>query len=393
MRKSLLSFILIVNCFLLVRAQGDQKINVTFFGSSVCAGSAAENQHGYGWQVFNSGAVDSLKYNYINASTGGDNTLKVEKQQRLTKKLYPTDPDIVVIGLSLANEGIMRPQDNNGREQILEQFRSRLLAMADSLNSLGMKPVIVNCYAQSNFTSAHYDFTKRMNRQLNTWQYPSINVLGTIDDTQGKWVVEYAADSGHPNTEGHIEISYAIVPSLFDAILEGKLTPSYDWSRSYTIVLNEKQIENPISFDVMHTIHSFTLSFRFKEVHNGTIAGFTADGQKHAISIEDHNLNYQDLSIVYPKHLKNWNHVVLSHSYANKKTMLYVNGEFVGSVNEQLEPTQIHFGGTSINAELKDLAIHRACLNRDEALDLYNKKFIQSRPGVLQSTYKWRRWS
>ena len=151
-------------------AQENPHINVTFFGSSVCRGAGAEDHHGYGWQFFQNGAIDTIKYKYFNASTGGDNTIKVEKEDRLLKKLYPTAPDIVVIGLSLANEGIMTPQDDNGREQIVEQFRTRLLALADSLNSLGIKPVIVNCYAQSHFNSSHYDFTKKMNRIIQTWK-------------------------------------------------------------------------------------------------------------------------------------------------------------------------------------------------------------------------------
>ena len=165
-----------------------QAIHVTFFGSSVCRGSGAEDHHGYGWQFFHNGAIDTIKYKYFNASTGGDNTIKVEREDRLVNKLYPTDPDIVVIGLSLANEGIMTPQNDNGREQIVEQFRTRLLALADSLNRQGIRPVIVNCYAQSHFNNAHYECTKKMNRIINTWKYPSINVLGTIDDLKGKWV-------------------------------------------------------------------------------------------------------------------------------------------------------------------------------------------------------------
>ncbi len=35
---------------------------------------------------------------YFNSSTGGDNTIKVEKEDRIFKKLYPTDPDIVYEG-------------------------------------------------------------------------------------------------------------------------------------------------------------------------------------------------------------------------------------------------------------------------------------------------------
>jgi len=265
MKRILLQIFVIVCISTSVFAQYNSTINVTFFGSSVCRGAGAEDNHGYGWQLFHNGAIDTSNYKYFNASTGGDNTIKVEKEDRILKKLFPTDPDIVVIGLSLANEGIMTPQNDNGREQIVEQFRTRLLAMTDSLSSLDIKPVIVNCYAQSHFNKSHYDLTKKMNRIINTWKYPSINVLGTIDDLEGKWVEGYLADPGHPSTAGHQEMSYAIVPSLFDAILMGKKTPVYDWHKSYSTLVNDNQIEHPLSHEVGSTMHSFTLSFRFKE--------------------------------------------------------------------------------------------------------------------------------
>ena len=69
---------------------------------------------------------------------------------------------------------------------------------------------------------------------------------------------------------------------------------------------------------------------------------------------------------------------MLSHSYANQKTLLYLNGEMVGSIKEQLSPTLVYFGGTAPITELKDLTLHRSSLNESEALDLFNKKFIQS---------------
>ena len=96
------------------------------------------------------------------------------------------------------------------------------------------------------------------------------------------------------------------------------------------------------------------------------------------INVVGHNISYKGISASYPKHLKKWTHVVLSHSYANELTMLYVNGKLVGKVKEQLEPNSIYFGGTSVSTEMKDLTLHRSCLNDGEALDLFNKKFIQS---------------
>ena len=108
--------------------------------SSVCLGYGAEKLEGYAWQFFHSGAIDTSRFTYFNVSTGGDNTLKIDQERRLTEKLYPTHPAIVVIGLSLGNEGIGLPQTDAGRETILEQFRSRLLMLADSLDRQGMMP-------------------------------------------------------------------------------------------------------------------------------------------------------------------------------------------------------------------------------------------------------------
>ena len=352
--------------------------NITFFGSSVCYGTGAEKNHGYAWQFFHSGAIDTTRFQYFNASKGGDNTLKIEKEDRLSKKLYPTDPDIVVLGLSLGNEGILNPTDDNGREQILEQYRSRLLALADSLNSVGIRPVIVNCYANNNFGAAHYEATQRMNRLINTWPYPSVNVLGTVDDLTGKWVEGYWTDALHPNSAGHREMSYAIVPSLFEAIRVGKKTPAYDWHQSYATVRNKNKIQAPLFLDLTSTLHSFTLSFRVKEAAEGSIAGFTANGQRQVIDLVGSSIRYKNISKSIIKDSQTWTHVVLSHSYVNQQTRLYVNGELVGSVAEQLAPTQVFFGGTAPTIALKDITLHRAALNESEVLDLFNKKFIQS---------------
>jgi lysophospholipase L1-like esterase len=378
MNKILTFFIFLLCISFGVRGQGTSPVHVTFFGSSVCYGTGAENNHGYAWQFFHSGAIDTLAFQYYNASTGGDNTLKVEKEDRLTKKLYPTKPDIVVIGLSLGNEGILKPKDDNGRKQILEQYRTRLLALADSLNSQGIQPVIVNCYSNSHFTEAQFDITNRMNQIINTWDYPSINVLGTVDDLTGKWVEGYVRDPLHPNMAGHTEMSYAIVPSLFEAIRLNKKVPAYDWHYSYATLLNTAKVAKPLSLDLPGTVHSFTLSFQCKETADGSIAGFTANNQNHLLTVSGQTIRYKELTKSFPKDTSSWTHIVLTHSYVNQKTMLFVNGELVGSIKEQLSPTQVHFGGTASKTELKDLTFHRSSLNPSEALDLFNKKFIQS---------------
>ncbi len=88
MRKSLIFLILILGIDLLTVAQEKQRIHVTFYGLCVSYGANTDNYHGYGWQVFHNGAIDTTKYTYFNSSPGGDNTKKVEKEKRLIKKLY-----------------------------------------------------------------------------------------------------------------------------------------------------------------------------------------------------------------------------------------------------------------------------------------------------------------
>lgn len=352
-------------------------IHVTFFGSSVCRGAGAEQLRGYACKFFHSGAIDTTRYAYFNASTGGDNTLKVDQEQRLTKKLYPTHPNIVVIGLSLGNEGIGTPQSDAGRETVLEQFRGRLLALSDSLDKQGMKPVIVNCYANANFSEPQYTCTKRMNSIINTWKYPSINVLGTIDDGEGKWVEGFVHDPLHPNTEGHREMYLSIVPTLFDAMMQGKRTPAYDWRKSYTTIENPKK-EDAIYVDVDDTIHSFAMSFRFKNATDGVIASFETNKGMREVVVNNHRISYLSATTAYQEDSDSWNHVVITHNYANQRTLFAVNGKVIGEFKERLIPTRFVYGGTVQKIDLKDLGLHRSSLNRDEIADLNNKLFIQS---------------
>jgi len=55
-----------------------------------------------------------------------------------------------------------------------------------------------------------------------------------------------------------------------------------------------------------------------------------------------------------------------------------VYGELAGRFSEQLSPAQVHFGRNAQMTLLKSIALHRSALNDSEALDLFNRKFIQS---------------
>jgi len=154
------------------------------------------------------------------------------------------------------NLRVMNPKGSHGKEVILEQFRSRLLTLTDSLNIMGKKPIIVNCYVQGLFTDIDYGYTKKMNQVINTCEYPSVNVLGTIDNGKGNWLTDYFHDSRYLNDLGHEEITYAFVPFFFEAIEHGKGTPHYDWKHNY---ISLKKIKQPVRFN---------FKLKIKSIHN-----------------------------------------------------------------------------------------------------------------------------
>ena len=212
---------------------------------------------------------------------------------------------------------------------------------------------------------------------INSWKYPSINLLGTIENGEGRWVEGFARDPGHPNWDGHHEMSLAIVPSLFDAIQIGKKIPVYDWNKSFTTVENLRR-EEAIYFDVEQEMHSFSMSFRFKKATSGVIARIHTEEGVRQVKIDDYRISYGTIDSTFPKHTKGWNHVVISHNYANQKTLFALNGEVVGTINERLVPKRFVYGGTLEKVDLKDLGLHRSALNASEIGDLHNKLFIQS---------------
>ena len=159
-------------------------------------------------------------YRIINVSKPGDTTTKV--LDRLEKDLFPKNPDFVIIGLSLENEGI-RSIFGKEPDDVYACFKENLKEIIDRCREKNIIPVVGSCYASDNFTSLQdYDYIKRMNLEISEWDVPGINFLGPLDNGSGRFVPGVTFDLDHPDSYGHAELYYAIVPSLFAAIQEGK---------------------------------------------------------------------------------------------------------------------------------------------------------------------------
>ncbi|MEI7980643.1 MAG: GDSL-type esterase/lipase family protein, partial [Bacteroidota bacterium] len=331
--------------------------------------------------------LEKRGWKVVNVSRGGDNTSKI--LPRFESQLIPVKPAFVIIGLSLGNEGIASGSDLN-RERTFEKFRSGMISLINRCHENGMVPVVVNCYARNDFGKEQYAVTKKMNLVINTWDVPSINVLGTIDNGSGQWVDGYWHDRSHPDYQGHHEMFYAFVPSLFDAMVARKKTPSRSRSNSYLLICGEKSF-SPVVFSPDDTIHSFTVSFVVKTKDTGCLAAIYGGEEPSFIRIKDGKLSYHShgrpvIESDTSGESKGWQYIVVAHQYASGITSYYTNGVLAGTLKEKVSFRQFVLGGSGekskgpapSRAGYKDLLIYRSALNGDEVKALYYDQLLQS---------------
>jgi lysophospholipase L1-like esterase len=394
---------------------------IALWGSSVANGAGDESQQeGYAGRLGE--LLGSRGWQFLNLSTDGDNTVTIaprfapgESPDPATKFLTTVHPDYVVIALSLGNEGIAQCQLGQTHrctsslaeaDDIFEQFASGLQALIARSRAAGITPVVTLAYARSDFWAREYEYTRRMNLLINTWDVPSVNLLGAIDDGQGRWARGTWGDPWHPNAAGHIEMLHAFVPSLFDALEAGKPLPAISSAPGFA--RTKKNLPAPISFDVEDIMRSFAVTFRVRSDDSGTIAtvsGRTLDAAfsifrrswgefqwdtesleltpaepfTSTLSVSNGTIRYNASTggAVAAGAGDRWHYVTLSHYVARGETLLYVDGELAGKIDERLEPSRFVLGGAA-GTDYRDWMIHRTGLNADEVRALHSGRLLQA---------------
>jgi lysophospholipase L1-like esterase len=396
------------------------KHRIAVFGSSVANGTGDELGHeGYtgrlremmaprGWEV-------------VNQSRGGDNTLTMAPRfapvgapQPNTKYLLPANPSYVLLGLSLGNEGIANPE----KDAIYKQFETGMHGFIDRSRENHIIPIVTNCYTRNTFTDVEYGYTRRMNLLINTWDVPSVNFLGAVDDGTGKWAKGFWWDALHPNASGHDEMTTTFVPTLFDAIEQGKPLPKKSTAAGYARVTGGA---SPIAFAVADKMHPFAMSVDVRAQSDGTVAAVSgstltattgmkqipAAGRGAARELEETSLNAAapftaTIGVAHGvwtytaangttvastvKADAAWHQVLVSHYTARGETLFFVDGQLAGRTPERLEPTRFVVGGPGAGArppapkqaDFKDLMIYRSAINADEAEAMAKGTLLQS---------------
>jgi hypothetical protein len=333
-----------------------------------------------------------------------------------TRYLLPVKPNYVLLGLSLGNEGIRNGTTRAEKDAIFNQFETGMKGFIERSRQNHIVPIVTLCYTRNDFTEVEYEYTRRMNLMINGWDVPSVNFLGAIDDGTGKWARGFWSDSLHPNAAGHDELTMTFVPTLFEALEQGKPLPARSTENAFA--RNPGGIALTYAVDAASPMHPFAFGITARAQSDGQIASIAGAlltattgtkrverGGRAAIEIESTTLtaasafnagigvtagrwsysaaNGQVVSSD-ARADGNWHQLLVSHYTARGETLFFVDGTLAGSATERLEPKGFSLGsplrtaGRYPSIDFKDLLIYRSALNADEAAALHSGKLLQA---------------
>jgi hypothetical protein len=351
---------------------------ITFIGSSVLYGVGATNNRGYTTlysDLLARRATAGTGGPWVTANVGvpGNNTIDV--LNRFNADVLPQGGRYVMVGLVLGNEGII-----TGGQAVFNQFRTNMQQIISLARADGLIPIVNLGYGRNDYTATEYAFVRQMNLLIHGWNVPSTNLLGAVDDGNGRYVNGYWWDALHPNDLGHTELMYSVVPSLLDALDANKPLPRRRVSNGVTFVKVNGVPTTIARLVPEETVHPFTQAIRFKTTGAGQLveirdsAGIAAGSLSVSSSGVVTYLSAKGRSIVgaVPVMNNRWHKLVLTHYYARGTTMLYVDSVREGTVQERLRPTRFSIGGAAAptRVQFRDWLFYRAGMNQDEILAL-----------------------
>ena len=360
---------------------GINPFRISMFGSSVANGTGAEDNHGYAYlfneQLRNRTSQGESKYplTISNISVGGNTTVHLLGRY---KDLMHDLGRYVIFGLSLGNEGI---HDAENQEAVFERWRDNMLTLISKARADGKVPVVMNNYTRADFNESDYAYVKRLNLLIHQWDVPSVSTLGAIDDGHGRWAKDYQGDPYHPNTAGHRELMYAIPPSLFDALVEGKPLPERDTTQQTTLAGKEV-----FEFQGEGTVHPFAVSVGVRGKTQGRLLTLHSGNRQARVGINSAGRAYYVTlsgdSLVSSRKLSNqWHTITLSHYYAQGRTLFFIDNEKVEHA-ERITLGRVtvgdEVGKSSRSHKFRELMFWRSALNPDENAALLSGVLLKS---------------
>lgn len=186
-------------------------LKIVVIGSSVALGYKAWLLRGWAWQL---GHILQEKYGHrlVNVSQLGSNVHSAIA--RFPSVVAPQKPDVVIISLSLGNEGLAHCPPYE-RRAVQRRFESGLQQLIKMTRELGAIPILGGVYPHNDYKPEHDWLLKDTHQRMLSWDIPILDWLDAVDNGWGCWQPKTSFDPAHPNTLGHNAMYQAINLDLF----------------------------------------------------------------------------------------------------------------------------------------------------------------------------------
>ncbi|MFN6498491.1 MAG: DUF1796 family putative cysteine peptidase [Nostoc sp. DedQUE01] len=191
--------------------ENSDKLKIAVIGSSVALGHKAWLLRGWTWLLAQA-LQEKYGHELINVSEVGANVTRTIN--RFTSVVTPEKPDIVIIALSLGNEGLAYCLPHE-RRAIQRRFESGLQQLVKMTRDIGARPILGGVYPNNDYSLEHRWLLQDTHNRMVNWGVPVLDWLAALDNGQGRWKDGISFDPAHPNTVGHQLMYEAINLDLF----------------------------------------------------------------------------------------------------------------------------------------------------------------------------------
>jgi len=190
----------------------EQGLKIAVIGSSVALGCNSWLLKGWAWHLEQS-LHEKYGHILVNVSEVGANVSTTI--DRFPLVVAPEQPDIVIIALSLGNEGLAYCSPHQ-RQALQRRFESGLQQLVKMTQELGAIPILGGLYPNGDYKSEHNGLLRDTHHRMLSWGPPVLNWLDAVDDGAGRWKAGTSSDAAHPNMVGHRLMYEAIDLTLFE---------------------------------------------------------------------------------------------------------------------------------------------------------------------------------
>ncbi|QLE57704.1 DUF1796 family putative cysteine peptidase [Nostoc sp. TCL26-01] len=189
-----------------------EDLKIVVIGSSVAVGHKAWLLKGWVW-LLEQALEEKYGHRLVNVSEVGANVGRTIA--RFGSVVTPEQPDVVIIALSLGNEGLAYCPPHE-RRAVQRRFESGLQQLVKMTKKLGARPILGGVYPHGDYAPEHHWLLKDTHKRMLDWGVPVLDWLAVLDNGQGRWRDGISFDPAHPNTIGHQLMYEAINLHLFD---------------------------------------------------------------------------------------------------------------------------------------------------------------------------------